>query len=188
VESDPIGLAAGISTFSNVGGRPLGFTDPFGLCNRANLRGFPPALQDEMCKGLDEADQQLAKCPSKSRTPCFDPRNCVDSSDIAEIRGSLATVTWFFTGDESFFVPETLKACAIRNNSSTAQILPSAFKGKCGCPLSSLIAHEGAHTTKSRPPHIPWESWSEEGYCQNVESLCFGCIRPPVASFTPKSR
>jgi uncharacterized protein RhaS with RHS repeats len=66
VESDPLGLKAGVNTYAYVEDNPLLLSDPLGL---SSYFGFPPDKEALMKAAVDEAKAKVRDC--KGNTSCF---------------------------------------------------------------------------------------------------------------------
>jgi len=93
VQSDPIGIAAGLNLYAYVDGNPLGYVDPLGLCRRGSKQvegqaagvcepddrvepekcgnaecgaGLPPVKEDDACTRMCKSELRLG-----SRVSCF---------------------------------------------------------------------------------------------------------------------
>ena len=73
IESDPIGLRAGVNTYLYVAGRPTRWIDPMGLCARSDGPCGPPEPCPEVCYKLCY-DQKIWQCdlaPFLASAPCL---------------------------------------------------------------------------------------------------------------------
>ncbi len=155
VESDPIGLDGGLSTYGYVEGSPLLRFDRFGLTSYVN---FPPEKEAEMKRAVEEAKQKLRDCKGKP--------HCWSEDETDDVIEKLDSANFVYRPDMS--------VCGEAGRfyfRRTISISPRAFVwGDC-CDLSSTLAHEANHLGR------PWSNGGEEA-SRELETLCFNCPRP----------
>jgi len=155
IESDPIGIDGGPSTYAYAEANPLLLSDPFGL---ATYIEFPPDKEGDMKNALQEAINKLLECKDKFF--------CLKDDQTQTIIRKLNSARFVYRpGLED--CGETGRFPGAR----TIKVSPNAFNfGKC-CDLSSTLAHEANHL--GRPGANGSESASQE-----LEKRCFNCPRP----------
>ncbi|MES2672551.1 MAG: RHS repeat-associated core domain-containing protein [Pseudomonadota bacterium] len=160
VQSDPIGLKGGISTFQYAAGAPTLNVDTNG---RAHISGFTNANREaQVVRGLAEAREKIAKCQMGDCYPGLEPYFMTDA-DRRRILENLMTMTVVYDPN--------LTACGFARQFQSTEIVigPATFTGAC-C-LAATLAHEADHlgsnwgngrgNTEKRPEYI--------------EEKCFGC-------------
>jgi RHS repeat-associated protein len=154
VESDPIGLVAGNSTFTYATARPINWPDMYGLS--PTFVGFPPAMEEGARAAVKDAQKGLLECPGCA--DCGKNNNasdyCVSKLDREKAADFLENATFSFSGAKG--------ACASKLFAGMT-IYADAFTGKC-CKLAAAMAHEAIH-----------DIYPGEARPYFVEAKCFGC-------------
>ncbi len=155
IESDPIGLKAGLSTYGYVFSRPLTGIDLRGL---ATFEGFSPGDEAKMRQALEDAKEKLSKCRFE---------------DCERTRDDLNNITKKMDNANYVFDPSS-PYCGSANRfpifPNTITLGGSAFSFQKCCDLSSTVAHEANHLRNSG-------SSGSEGASRKLEKDCFNCPR-----------
>ena len=131
IESDPIGLDAGINTYTYVQDGPIGVADPLGLVARGG--GWSNPRWTKMKQAEAAIRQELPKncsCAANSGNgciPCDVAKNLLDRLNNSEV------VEAPLGGD-----------CGFAGPGYKLYLSPAAFTKKCDC-LASTLYHELLH-------------------------------------------
>ncbi|WP_225444843.1 RHS repeat-associated core domain-containing protein, partial [Pseudomarimonas arenosa] len=162
VESDPVGLVGGMSTFGYVKGNPLTGTDPFGLFR------FGPSCSSEqraqIVQAMIDVLLDLAKqCAAGMIDGCQTCKGCKYYQEI--LRYFTETVVYQCRGTNQCGQSLTNGLTAL-NPSLT--MVPNP---KCGC-LKATVFHEAMH---NMGPEYAGAGQEAENRVDDVERSCFTC-------------
>jgi RHS repeat-associated protein len=133
VESDPIGLKAGVNTYSYVRGRPLTLSDPSGLLARGN--GLSDSDWNEVQKAEAHIRRELGRsCSCHAQGP----EGCIPCDLVPDLLKAL---------DTAFVYGRTIAGTCGEAGifSRYVVVTPDAFKSPgCSC-LALTIYHELLH-------------------------------------------
>jgi RHS repeat-associated protein len=160
VQSDPIGLKDGPSTYSYVRSSPIYLFDQFGLASQ--YFGFNKDDENRMRAANEEAREMLAKCQGCHDCGVDGNRSeyCIDEYTKYQVLAMLASAEYRYvhTSDPNSY-------CADHRGSNVINIYPNALGTTC-CALSSTLAHEAGHAVGLTHHQIMY-----------YERECFGCDR-----------
>ncbi len=159
VESDPIGLKDGPSTYAYVRSNPLYLFDQFGLASQYS--GFNRDDEQRMRSANEKARKTLAECAG-----CHDcgvdgnrKEYCIDEYTKYRVIAMLESAEY------RYFPSGPGTVCAEHKGSNVVNIYPNALGPNC-CALSSTLAHEAGHAAGLSHRQIMY-----------YERECFGCDR-----------
>jgi RHS repeat-associated protein len=138
VESDPLGLKAGINTYTYVENNPLGSTDPLGLVKRGT--GWSGPQWALIKQAENKIRQQLNKACSCTRSGST---SCIPCQVVPGLLNALNNSAVI---EASLFNEETQRSdCGVGGiGGTTVYLSPAAFTKSCGC-LASTLYHELLH-------------------------------------------
>jgi hypothetical protein len=158
VESDPLGLKAGIDPYLYVSADPLGASDPLGLLTIS----FNCTSNKGRTKAIKAAERQLRSLLTKeSCPPCNGkPESCVPCQYRDRLLQQL---------DATTVSCESLSDCGSGQiNGSIVRVGPNSFTKGCDC-LASTLLHELLHNIGlshgDTPDRIP-----------AIEQACMGAL------------
>ncbi|MGO1001745.1 RHS repeat-associated core domain-containing protein [Lysobacter sp. CA196] len=163
LQSDPLGLADGPSTYAYVRNAPVDMTDVYGL---ASFVGFNKDKRKKLEDALAEAIQVLQKCLACNDCGVNGERKayCIDDFQKQEMITLLQDVT--FVEEPPLLYSNGGEECAEYLGNGSVGMRPAAFAGKC-CTLPAVIAHEAGHGV--------FGGAGAHSRIYYVELQCFGC-------------
>jgi RHS repeat-associated protein len=140
-QSDPIGLTAGFSTYGYVSGNPLGFIDPFGLCQVAVWRGGYIA-------GWKPCDQPAAPSPPSSPPPSSPTPQC-DSCGNPSSPPRQWSPDIPLANMSGVFIPPTGGSARVKTCYYTCAAAVTASGG-----IKDGLAHSADHWVQHQPKEV----------------------------------
>ncbi|WP_343790213.1 RHS repeat-associated core domain-containing protein, partial [Dokdonella soli] len=166
IESDPIGLGDGPSTYSYVKSRPLYTYDRFGL---AEFNDFAPDQKKKMEDAINTAIEVMKKCSSCYCYP-GNERYCLTEDDRSEIQRNLSSATYDLVVAVGMYGPD-LCGQAPPDKPNHISITSGGLAGNC-CNLPALLAHEANHMNRTGAGTYNRGSEDRSLY---IEQQCFNC-------------
>jgi len=148
VESDPLGLPGGISTYAYVRSNPQLLFDSFGL--EASYSGFNKDDEKAMRDANATAISILQSCNCRDCKEIGNNTNCIDELKKYEIIAELQFASYRYTPPN----PAHPTYCA-ETEGKNSQIHPSALgTPPACCPLPAILADEAGHAIHLSQNHV----------------------------------